>query len=228
MAPADRQLAPLSGRIAGYCHNYWYYAFARPYTRACHILGTDTMTATRALLLTAAIVLLSSKAWALDIGLTPSHVYSLWTNINQTVMTFVRIDVQEPALRNEIDAMEAEEFSGKSPGDVLALASEVEGLWDALRISSDLAPTRQIFISDSSTTPSDVYLESSRILGAAVEWIIMNTDADHLVSGHFVRHEFTGKTPSDVYGLVDLAYRRMHTVIHRKSPRHTERGAQAR
>jgi hypothetical protein len=175
------------------------------------------MRKTRYLLLALAIAffpatLIPTKAWPLDLGLTPSHVYSLWINIDKAVLTYVEQTVKNETLIDEIRAMEVKEFSGKTPGNVLFLGLDVEGLWDALRISSGFPPTRQIAVFGEATTPSDVYIASSRILGAAVEWIIGNTPPGHLVSEHFIRRAFRDKTPSDVYGLVDLAHRRMHAV----------------
>ncbi|MBT3237495.1 MAG: hypothetical protein HOK06_03415 [Rhodospirillaceae bacterium] len=167
------------------------------------------MALARVLLIAATLAMLSGKAWALDLGLTPSHVYSLWTNINRTVIECVNLTVKDTTIVSGVKAMATKKFTGKKPADVLALALHVEGLWNTLRIQSDLPPTLQAIAPESMTTPTDVYLESSKILASSVEWIIGNTDSSHLVAGYFVRHTFKDKTPSDVYALVDLAQRRM-------------------
>lgn len=150
---------------------------------------------------------------ALDLGLTPSHVFSLWTNINRAILTAAGLKLRDAALIEKIRAMKAVDFSAKTPGNVLALGLEVESLIDILRAGSDLSPTAQFVATDETTTPSDVFLVSSRILGSSVEWIIRNTEPDHLISGHFAKHLFVDKSPSDVFGLVELAHRRMKLIV---------------
>jgi hypothetical protein len=154
---------------------------------------------------------------ALDLGLTPSHVFSLWTNINQAILTIADLKLRDGALNEKIRAMNPAAFFGKTPGNVLALGLEVESMIDTLRVGSDLPPTGQFIVSDETTTPSDVFLVSSRILGSSVEWIIRNTEPDHLVSKYFAEHEFADKTPSNVFGLVDLAHRRMELIVGRNA-----------
>ena len=163
------------------------------------------------------IVLLPAKAWALDHGLNPRHDYDLWTNINQAVLTVGNLTGDDGRLLAELQVMKADSFAGKTPRDVLVLALEFESEFDKLRVYSGLTPTRQMDIAHKNTTPSDVFLVSSRVLFSVVEWIIDNTDSGHLVTQYFPRHSFKDKTPSDVFGLVDLAHRCIQVILENSS-----------
>lgn len=159
------------------------------------------------------IALLPARAWALDVGLTPSHVFSLWTNINQAVLTVGNLTDEDGGLIADLQVMKADIFAGKTPRDVLVLALKLEGEFDKLRVSAGLVPTRQLVVAHEKTTPSDVFLTSSLILSSVVEWIIENTGPEHLVTQYFPRHAFKDKTPSDVFGLVNLAHRRIRLIL---------------
>jgi hypothetical protein len=159
------------------------------------------------------LIMLPMKAFALDLGLTPDQVYSHWSNINKAILSISKLTSKDAELIGRIDAMEVRIFTGSTPGDILELALHIEEKFDSLRIIAGLHPTRKIQISGASTTPTDVYILSSRILLSAVEWIINHSDKRRLVTKYFERLEFQGKTPSGVYGLVDLADRRLHLVL---------------
>ena len=58
-----------------------------------------------------------------------------------------------------------------------------------------------------------VFLDSGHVLDAAVEWIVRNTPKGQLISQFYARHDVSGKTPSDVFGLVDLADRRIGRIL---------------
>ena len=54
---------------------------------------------------------------ALDLGLTPSHVYSLWTHINLNLIESSRLVSGDAGFQATLKAMKPTEFSGKSPAD---------------------------------------------------------------------------------------------------------------
>ena len=154
------------------------------------------------------------SAHALDLGLTPSHVFSLWTNINNGLIAATRI-VSDDALTETVAAMRPKSFAGKVPGDVLERARAVRDKLDSLRRDLGLKKTVLFDSNDGRITPSDVYLNSGHVLDGLVGWLIHGTGPELLASRFYVRHKFSSKTPSDVFGLVDLANRRLETILHR-------------
>ena len=154
------------------------------------------------------------NAHALDLGLTPRHVFSLWTNINNALIASARI-VSNDAVTESVATMGPKVFIGKVPADVLERARAVREKLDSLRRNSGL---KQTVLSDSNEgriTPSDVYLNSGNVLDGLVGWLIHGTGPDLLASRFYVRHKFSAKTPSDVFGLVDLANRRLEMILDR-------------
>ncbi len=154
------------------------------------------------------------NAHALDLGLTPSHVFSLWTNINNALITSARI-VSNDAVTETVAAMRPKIFIGKVPADVLERARAVREKLDSLRRNSGLKQTILFNSDQGRITPSDVYLNSGHVLDGLVGWLIHGTGPDLLASRFYVRHKYSGKTPSDVFGLVDLANRRLEMILDR-------------
>lgn len=161
---------------------------------------------------------------ALDLGLTPSQVYSLWTNINASLLEFAGAASRDKDLRRRLAAMSPESFAGKKPADVLAQVKRYRAKLDRLRARAGLARTRWAPQNQGEITPSDVYLTSSEVLHAQVELLIRSTGPEQQVSQFYVRHDVREMTPSHVFALVDLACRRLDRVLTRVAVSHDPPG----
>lgn len=160
-----------------------------------------------------AVATLSGGAGSRELGLTPSHVFGLWTNINNNLIASSRVVSGDTALPAALGAMKAKKFSGKNPADVLGQLVIYREKLDQLLLAQNLPQTRKVIHDGDITTPSDVYLNSGHVLNAQVRWLIVNTGPEQAVSHFYTRHRFTGKTPSDVFAMVDLANRRMDRLL---------------
>lgn len=114
-----------------------------------------------------------------------------------------------------VAAMRPKSFAGKVPADVLERARAAREKLDSLRRNSGLEQTVLIDSNEGRITPSDVYLNSGHVLDGLVGWLIHGTGPELLASRFYVRHKYSGKTPSDVFGLVDLANRRLEMILDR-------------
>jgi len=155
----------------------------------------------------------SGPARALDLGLTTNQVFSLWTNINNAVLVTAETAIADPALWDEVKKIETKSFSGKTPADVFEKVGEFHITFGRLRIKSDLSANHTIHGSVGETTPSDVFIHSKDVLNDISEWLAVNTGPKTLIAPLYGRHQFSGKTPSDVYALVDLANRRIKAIL---------------
>ena len=104
-------------------------------------------------------------------------------------------------------------LENKKPADVLARAIEFRAKLDRLLAEHGMAPTKRYPRGAGRVTPSVVFLNSGLLLDAVVGWIIANTAKRQLVSPFYAHHAFSGKTPSDVFGMVDLANRRIDRIL---------------
>ncbi len=154
-----------------------------------------------------------SSLRALDLGLTPSHVYSLWTNINDSLIVSSRVVSGDKALLTTLAEMKPEEFSGKRPADVLNRLAVYREKLNQLLLAKNLPKAKRAALDGGAITPSDVYLNSGHVLTAQVRWLIVETGPEQTVSQFYTRHGFSGKTPSDVFALVELANRRLDLLL---------------
>ena len=155
---------------------------------------------------------------ALDLGLKPGQVYSLWANINACLLQFAEVVSKDMAWHERLAAMPVKSFPNKRSADVLAQVGLYRAKLDRLRHLSELTPTRRIPEEQAHITSSDVYLTSSEVLHAQVELLIRFTGPEQLVSQFYVRHRDDEKTPSQVFALVDLASRRLDLILANLSP----------
>lgn len=148
-----------------------------------------------------------------ELGLTPSHVFSLWTNTNNALETMAGILTKDSSLRQKVKATTPRGFTGKKPADVLRRVAEFREKLDRLRQKGSLPPTKRFVHGTGTITPSVVFLNSGHVLDATVQWVIKNSGKDQLVSPFYVRHDISGKTPSDAFAMVDLANRRIDMIL---------------
>jgi len=168
------------------------------------------------------VVASPGKCRALELGLTPSHVYSLWLNINRSLLAYAHIVLGDEQRQEELEAMRPAVFKDKVPADVYALArktgarlrgyiaipSEVpHWLHEYEKINSLPAPK------DEKITPSAVFLISTQLLNGVVDVVVDNTGWEQSVSDLYATELHFDKTPSDVFGLVDLALRRLEIIL---------------
>ena len=157
----------------------------------------------------AGLSLAAGEARAQELGLTPSHVVSLWTNVNAALVTIAEVSSGDEAWAAELASTTPGRFENKKPANVLARAIEFRAKLDRLLAANGLKPAKQYEHGGGKVTPSVVFLNSGHILDAVVTWIIANTSREQLVSAYFTRHALSGKTPSDAFAMVELANRRI-------------------
>ena len=160
-----------------------------------------------------ALLVTPASPKALDLGLTPSHVYSLWVNINNSLITASRVISGDSNLRTTLIEMKPEKISGKTPADVLDQLGLFREKLNRLLLAENLPRVARTASHREKITPSDVYLNSGYILNAQMKWLIVRTGPEQSISHFYTRHGFAGKTPSDVFGLVDLANRRVDKLL---------------
>lgn len=166
---------------------------------------------------TAGVSLAAGAARAQELGLTPSHVVSLWTNVNAALITVAEVSSGDAAWAAELAATTPTRFDNKKPADVLARVVEFRAKLDRLLAAGGLKPAKQYQHGGGKVTPSVVFLNSGHTLDAVVRWVIQNTPRERLVSEYFTRHAISGKTPSDAFAMVDLANRRIDRILAKTS-----------
>lgn len=159
-------------------------------------------------------------------GLTPSQVFGLWTNINASLDAVARVISDDTAWRTQLRAMRPKAFRGKRPADVLEQVKRYQSKIDALRRRAGLPPSERHSghhhsEHQHSISPSVVYIASGTVLNAQIEWLIHLTERNQLVSQYYRRHDFSGKISSDVFGIVELANRRLDAILTKAGVRPT-------
>lgn len=171
-------------------------------------------------------LLLSGPAAAVDLGLTPSHVYSLWTNINNALVASARTVDPDTQLISQMVTMHPVPVSGKVPGDVLHQVQIFRETLNLIRAAQGLSHI-EVFRNPEGevVTPSVVFLNSGNVLDGLVDWFARNADKDELLSSYYRYHGFRDKTPSDVFGMVVLASQRL-SVLRARAERLRMEGGQ--
>ena len=164
---------------------------------------------------------------AVDLGLTPSPVYSLWQNINKAVIAYAGVRSSDKDWIKEFGGMSPNKFHDKEPVDVLELVDRFRAKLSKLDdgASSNASDTlledrlpNLLLSEDNRVTPSLVYLHSGQVLVNIVNDILQASIAPIEISYFFQENSFIGavKTPSDVFGLADLGVRRLEEIAIKK------------
>ncbi len=160
-------------------------------------------------------------AWSLDLGLSPNHVFGLWVNIYKAYESLENDLGLVPEDDNGPTPLIPNSFEGKTPTDVFNKAIVVQSnLIEIFELDNPPPIPRwirdfqalEVASSEAKTTPSQVFVLSSQILNALVEKHIDVTQGRLPVGGFYSDTANFNKTPSDVFGLVDLLARRLERV----------------
>ncbi|MBL6932319.1 MAG: hypothetical protein ISR45_05175 [Rhodospirillales bacterium] len=168
------------------------------------------------------LIVVPGKSRSLELGLTPSHVYSLWSNINRALLIYAKLVNIDQARLARIESMQPRNFEAKRPADVFAMAekfrNELKGyvpwtketpgwLIEYEKVGKSRNPQSD------KITPSAVFLISMQLLNGIVAVVVDNTGWEVSVSELYDSSVPSGMTPSDVFGQVDLALRRIDLIL---------------
>jgi hypothetical protein len=171
-----------------------------------------------------ALLVLASpaKCRSMELGLTPSHVYSLWQGINRSLLLYSQIESRDEDRLKQLIAMQPKVFEDKIPADVYSHAEKVHArLKGYVIVSTDVPDWLDEYKQNNTSTdsqnneitPSAVFVISTQLLNAIVDVVVDNTGWEQPISDLYAIELHTGKTPSDVFGLVDLALQRVEIIL---------------
>lgn len=170
-----------------------------------------------ALAFTLALSLSAPGARALELGLTSSQVYGMWANINDAILAAGAAALADPVIRDRVKSIETKLFSGKESSDVLKKIADFHDKLNLLRTRNNPKENHPLVPVGGRPTPSDVFIRSGHVLDELAEWLITKTSPDTLITPFYESRDFSGKTFSDVYGLVDLADRRLTLILEKSA-----------
>ncbi|MFT5162481.1 MAG: hypothetical protein ACI9FJ_001057 [Alteromonadaceae bacterium] len=161
---------------------------------------------------------LIKTATALELGFTPNHVYSLWINVNQAVLTYGEQISPNTQWLIKVKQMQPQPVTDKVPADVLKKAKEVSSMLAVLtkpQLYQRLSNEVLLQLSDGveEIKPTDIYLFSSVLLHQTITLIVTQASKDIAIGALFKPLEVVNKTPSDVFAQVALAQRRLAAII---------------
>lgn len=164
-------------------------------------------------LVLASLVIVPGRADALELGLTPGHVFSLWTNINNSLLAIARSISDDPSWNARLAVLTPRHFAGKRPPDTLKSVHAYRVKFDRLRELAALGRAKHYDHRDFSVTPRIVYVISGYVLNGQIELLVNRTPPELLISPFYVQHDFDTKKVSDNFALIDLADRRLDLIL---------------
>ncbi|NQV84175.1 MAG: hypothetical protein HQ494_10190 [Rhodospirillales bacterium] len=150
---------------------------------------------------------------SIELGMTPSHVVSLWNNINNVLITVSLSLADAENFSKKIAGMEAKTFTDKKPADVLKKAEAFREKMNAMAGFVGVKNSKIFQDPDGGVvTPSVVYFNSGNILDTSV-LLLHNFQPERLISEFYTRHDLKGKKPDDAFAMIDLADRRILAIF---------------
>ncbi len=145
--------------------------------------------------------------------ISPNGPYRIWSAVNKVLLDYASLKGGEE-LKSQVKDLNAGRFYGKTPTDVLIQAAEFR---DALERILDRLQLPKVEIYEDplgrQVTPGVVFVNAGHIMDAVVS--VVHSASDHHDEPLGALYDVpvaTGKTPSDVFGLVYLATRRLQLI----------------
>lgn len=145
--------------------------------------------------------------------ISPNGPYRLWTAINGVLPAYAALK-GGAGLRAQVEYLAAFDASGKKPGDVMVQTNEFRRLLEILRDQLKLAEI-EIYKDPlgRAVTPAVVFVNAGFNMDALVEAYFTALNKPDAMVGEFYEVPVSsGKTPSDVYALAELATRRLRLI----------------
>lgn len=156
------------------------------------------------------------RSVAQDLGITPSHVYGMWRNVNDALLAVARVVSDDAAWRASLAEMPVRAVTEKRPAEVLGQVAVFRDQLDRLRRAAGMDAVQRAEDYGGEITPTVVFLNSGQMLNGVVDWLLKYDDPQLLLSQYYRRPRISGKTPGDVFTLVDLANRRIHLILEKQ------------
>ena len=140
----------------------------------------------------------------------PGHVYTLWSNINGLLEQIALSDSRKSGRMDEFHQLRLKDFDGKIPRDVLGIVNRFRTFLDRQRNLQQLAGTASSRAGPGHLVePKTVFINSLLVLDSLQEWerTVYASGLDYAPFYRFTKARDI--TPSDVFGQVDLAFRRL-------------------
>ncbi len=156
----------------------------------------------------------SSNNGIIELGkISPNGSYRLWSAVNDVLLDYASLEGGDE-LRSQVQALTAYRFNGKSPADVLAQAAVFRDALEQLLERLQL-PKVEVYEDPlgREATPGVVFVNAGNIMDALVAaFHSASNRSDESLGDLYDVPVATGKTPSDVFGLVFLATRRLQLI----------------
>ncbi|MCB1744405.1 MAG: hypothetical protein KDK91_28815 [Gammaproteobacteria bacterium] len=164
--------------------------------------------------------LLPCTSFSSDRGITPGHTHAVWESANRALLRLAGVVHAEDAVVGEMARLRANVFSGKRDEDlesrVIAFHTKLGQLHERLQLKMDgRNDAASLLEARKPGTQEGVFLVSGHVLDEIVTAYLQKTADTDPVSDLFVVQEDQGSSVDGVFGLVDLAHRRLDLLLAR-------------
>ena len=135
----------------------------------------------------------------------PTDVYRIGIAIKQFARDIVK-RTADKAARNTLLSLTANKVSGKKPSDAVQAVYALHDQVNVLRKQKGLKRIGRYARNDGKVTPAIVYINAGLALDGLAE-ISQQIDSTKNYGDLFEAPELSGKSPSDVYAIMNLSYR---------------------
>lgn len=130
---------------------------------------------------------------------SPSHVYRIVVTISK-VTRYIAQNTLNKEIRSAALAVTPVKAIGKKPSDAVQMVFAIQERLNVLRKKRGLKPVKRYRREDGRVSPAIVYINAGITLDGLFQMAV-NINPQKSIGGLYDTEKFTGKTPSDVYGV---------------------------
>ncbi len=142
---------------------------------------------------------------------TPSQVYALLENYNVALLHYVK--THKRSLLGKVKAEKLVVFKNKKPEDVFVILNKLSSKVDKLTRRVKQKPMTRVKREKAKAIPAEVFLQAGNNLDAFVQYM-HSIEVDKSWGQFYTNRTYSvGKTPDNVYALVDLLLRKTNYIL---------------
>ena len=180
-------------------------------------IGSPSFLKPRAAFLAALFMFAAGSAFGAELPLkyygkvVPSDVCRVGMASNQSVHYTIQVKAGAE-VKKRILALKLKKFEAKKPSDVVEVVFDIHDMVNTLRGQKGLKPISRYTREDGVVTPAIVYVNAVVALDGFVD-LVRRIDPQKPIGHLYLSPEVSGKTPSNAFGQMDLAFNRFAGLI---------------
>lgn len=142
---------------------------------------------------------------------TPTQAYAIIDRVNKALVYYSQN--HKRSVVSKVKALKIRSVSGKSPEHVFVKLTSLCNAVDKLSRREQLRPMPRVTKAKAKAIPAEVFIQAGHNLDALIKYMNKVEPGNNWGRFYDLKKDIGAKSPSDVYAITDLAFRRLELIL---------------